>query len=172
MTLIRATRSAALTLAAATLLAGCSHQTKQAFGLEANPPDAFQVGVTPPLSLPPELGTLPAPTPGAAPQQAIGAPANGPSAGEQALLSEAGPTPPPGIRAAVNQNALIQSRSPGFVAHLEGQGASQDQVVDADAEARRLQQNEALGAPVTQGATPQENANGQTGFWHRLLNFF
>ena len=142
----------------------------------------------PELSLPPELGTLPAPTPGAAPtqapdvaqegenalapQQAIGAPANGPSAGEQALLSEAGPTPPPGIRAAVNQNALIQSRSPGVGAHLEGQGASQDQVVDADAEARRLQQNEALGAPVTQGATPQENANGQTGFWHRLLNFF
>ncbi|WP_297371951.1 DUF3035 domain-containing protein [Acidocella sp.] len=188
MTLIRPARSAALTLAAATLLAGCSHQTKQEFGLEANPPDAFDVGTEPPLSLPPELGQLPAPNPGQAPTQqqdaatlgentlvpgqAIGAPTGGPSAGAQALLNEAGPTPPADIREQVNQNALVASRPAGFVGKLEGQSGDGAQVVDASAEAKRLQQNEALGLPVTQGETPQQPAAGKPGFWHKLLNFF
>ncbi|WP_298281067.1 DUF3035 domain-containing protein [Acidocella sp.] len=188
MTLIRPVRTAALTLAAATLLAGCSHQVKQDFGLEANPPDAFQVGEEPPLSLPPELGQLPAPNPGQAPtqeqdaatlgeaalvpQQAVGAPTGGATAGAQELLNEAGPTPPAGIREQVNQNALVASRPAGFVAKLEGQGEGSDQVVDASAEAKRLQQNEALGLPVTQGATPQQAPVQPAGFWHKLLNSF
>ena len=44
------------TILLALALAGCSDNMKKSFGLEANPPDAYQVGTLPPLSLPPELG--------------------------------------------------------------------------------------------------------------------
>ena len=54
--------AAASTLVLALVLAGCSNSTKKEFGLEANPPDAFQVGVQPPLSLPPELVSCRRPT--------------------------------------------------------------------------------------------------------------
>src|SRR5271170_7762014 len=61
----------ALTVAVALSGCGGSSGFKKTFGLTANPPDAFQVGTEPPLSLPPELGQLPPPNPGEPrPQQA------------------------------------------------------------------------------------------------------
>jgi hypothetical protein len=114
---------AALTLAVA--LSGCSSgdSFKKTFGLTANPPDAFAVGTQPPLSLPPELGQLPPPNPGEprpqqedaaqdgldalSPASSITADTGTDSAGQQAFLSEAGPTPSPTIRADVNQTSLI-----------------------------------------------------------------
>jgi hypothetical protein len=179
--------SAACTIVLAIALTGCSDATKKTFGLEANPPDAFTVGTQPPLSLPPELGALPPPNPGAPrPQQMDAAqaganaldPANAitqapstPTPGEQALLDQAGPTPPAGIRAQVNQNALIASKPPGFVSSVMGNGPTPVPTVDAAAEQRRLQENAALGQPATNGATPQDS-NQNPGFFGRIWNAF
>jgi hypothetical protein len=176
--------AAASTLVLALVLAGCNDSTKKEFGLEANPPDAFQVGVQPPLSLPPELGQLPPPNPGQPRPQAVDAAQEGadvlapgsagasaPTPGEQALLEQSGPTPPPGIRAQVNQNALIASKPPGFVSSLMGNGPAPTPVVNAPAEQQRLQENEALGQPVTTGVTPQES-DQNPGLFRRFLNLF
>jgi hypothetical protein len=172
------------TLVLALALVGCGDSTKKEFGLEANPPDAFQVGVQPPLSLPPELGQLPPPNPGQprpqeddAAQDGANALAPGggvaaaPTPGEQALLEQSGPTPPPGIRAQVNQNALIASKPPGFVSSLMGNGPASNPVVDAPQEQQRLQENEALGQPVTTGVTPQQSDQNPSLF-RRFLNIF
>jgi hypothetical protein len=183
MNMFRAAATAS-TLVLALVLAGCSDDTKKEFGLEANPPDAFQVGVQPPLSLPPELGQLPPPNPGQPRPQAVDAaqegeevlapgsvPGAGPTPGEQALLQQSGPTPPSGIRAQVNQNALIASKPPGFVSSLMGNGPAPNPVVDAPAEQQRLQENEALGQPVTTGVTPQQS-DQNPGLFHRFLDLF
>ncbi len=181
-----APRIAALSLAV--ILCGCGGSGfKKTFGLEANPPDAFAVGTQPPLSLPPELGQLPAPNPGEPrPQQSDAAqagldtlspdssitPALGSaSTGEVALLEQAGPTPSPTIRADVNQTALIESKPPGFVSRLMGNGPTVQPTVDAPAESRRLQENAALGQPATNGDTP-EDSNQKPSLWRRFLNIF
>ncbi len=168
-------------------LAGCGDGFKKTFGLEANPPDAFDVGTQAPLSLPPELGQLPPPNPGEPrPQQAdaaqqgadvlspassITAAPGSATSGEQALLDQAGPAPPPTIRAQVNQSALVASRPPGFVANLMGNGPTPPPTVDAAAESRRLQENAALGQPATEGTTPQDS-NESPGIFQRFLNLF
>jgi len=180
-------RSVACVAVFAIALTGCSSTTKKTFGLEANPPDAFAVGTQAPLSLPPELGQLQPPNPGQPrPQQvdaaqagadvisasnAITQPPSAASPGEAALLSQAGPTPPPGIRAEVNQQALIASKPPGFVSNLMGSGPAPVPTVNANAEERRLQENEALGQPVTNGSTPQDS-NESPGFFQRIFNAF
>src|ERR1700757_3623806 len=183
MNTLRAAATAS-TLVLALALAGCSDATKKEFGIEANPPDAFQVGVQPPLSLPPELGQLPPPNPGQPRPQADdaaqdaanilapgGSPATAATPGEQALLQQSGPTPPADIRAQVNQNALIASKPPGFVSNLMGTGPAPTPVVNAPAEQQRLQENEALGQPVTTGATPQQT-DENPGLFHRFLDLF
>jgi hypothetical protein len=183
----RRAATAASTLALALAVAGCSVNTKKTFGLAANPPDAFQVGTQAPLSLPPELGQLPQPAPGEprpqqedagqaganiiSPQNAITAAPSASTPGEQALLEQAGPTPPAGIRAEVNQNALIASKPPGFVSRLMGNTPAPPPMVDAASEQKRLQENAALGLPATKGATPQEN-NESPGLLQRFLNLF
>jgi Protein of unknown function (DUF3035) len=179
--------AAGCTIVLALALTGCSNATQKEFGLVANPPDAFQVGTQAPLSLPPELGQLPVPNPGEPrPQQVDAAQAGAEvldpetaltpaptvaSPGAQALLQQAGPTPPAGIRAQVNQNALVASKSPGFVSSLMGNSPTPPPTVNAPAEERRLQENEALGRPVTQGASPQ-NSNTSPTFLDRLANLF
>jgi hypothetical protein len=168
-------------------LSGCGDDMKKTFGLEANPPDAFDVGTQAPLSLPPELGTLPPPTPGAPrPQQTDAAqdgldalspassitPVNQTnSAGQQALLDQAGPTPPASIRAQVNQSALVASKPQGFVSNLLGTGPTPPPTVNPEAEQKRLQENAALGQPVTQGNTPQQD-DSQQPLLNRLFNAF
>jgi Protein of unknown function (DUF3035) len=179
--------AAGCTIVLALALTGCSDATKKEFGLEANPPDAFQVGTQAPLSLPPELSQLPPPNPGEPrPQQENAAQAGADvldpenvltaapstiSSGGQELLQQAGPTPPANIRAEINQNALIASKPPSFVSSLMGSGPTPPPTVNAPAEERRLQENEALGQPATQGATPQ-NSNANQSFFDRLANFF
>ena len=185
-------RPAACRLAAACLalaVCGCSNGNgfTKTFGLKTNPPDAFAVGTQPPLSLPPELGHLPPPSPGEprpqfesaaqqgldtlSPSSSIVAPPGSAGAGEQALLSEAGPPPPPDIRAQVNQDALIDSRSPGFVSGLMGSTPAGEPTVNAPAESRRLQENAALGQPATDGETPVQT-NKKPGFLGRAFNWF
>jgi hypothetical protein len=178
-----------IALALAAALSGCggSDGFKKTFGLTATPPDAFQVGTEPPLSLPPELGQLPPPNPGQprpqqtdaaqeglnalSPASAITPPPASGSQGEQAFLNQAGPTPPAAIRADVNQTSLIQSKPAGFVGNLMGNGPTPEPTVDASAESRRLQNNAALGQPVTTGNTP-EDSNQKPGFFSRIFNSF
>jgi hypothetical protein len=170
-------------------LAGCSGASKT-FGLSLTPPNAFDVATEAPLSMPPELATLPRPNPGAPrPQQisssqqaeALLAPSSVTSAssaamgpGQSSLLAQAGPTPPSDIRAIVNREAGETSKSPGFVARIMNFGAAPSTtptLVNAAAEQRRLQENAALGAPVTQGATPQ-TTEAKPGLLGRIMNFF
>jgi hypothetical protein len=176
-------------LALAVALGGCSSgdSFKKTFGLTANPPDAFAVGTQPPLSLPPELGQLPPPNPGEprpqqedaaqdgldalSPASAITPDTGTDSAGQQAFLSQAGPTPSPAIRAQVNQTSLIASKPPGFVGQLMGQGPTPEPTVDAAAENRRLQENAALGQAPTTGNTPMDS-NQSPGLFERFLNLF
>jgi hypothetical protein len=182
-------RNGAVVLILGVALGGCSSGGgfKKTFGLEANPPDAFDVGTQAPLSLPPELGQLPPPNPGEPRPQQVDAAQQGldalspassitptsasGSTGEQALLDQAGPTPPDTIRADVNQSALIASKPPGFVSQLMGNGPTPAPTVDAAAESRRLQENAALGQPVTTGQTP-EDTNQSPGIFRRFLNLF
>jgi hypothetical protein len=175
--------AAALILA----LSGCSDDTKKTFGLEANPPDAFDVGTQAPLSLPPELGTLPPPNPGEprpqqtdaaqagldaiSPASAITPVATNISPGQQQLLDQAGPQPPEAIRAQVNQSALVASKPPGFVSNLLGTGPTPPPTVNAAEESKRLQENAALGQPVTAGDTP-EDTNTPPNLFQRLFNLF
>jgi len=158
-------------------VAACSDSTKKTFGLEANPPDAFDVGTQAPLSLPPELGALPPPNPGQPRPQQVDAAQQGldalspassitpvstaDSAGQQALLQQAGPTPPPQIRAQVNQSAVAASKPPGFFSKLLGGGPAKPATVDAAAEQQRIQQDEALGQLPTTGETPQTSSSDQ-----------
>jgi hypothetical protein len=182
-------RSGIVAVTLAMALGGCSSgdSFKKTFGLTANPPDAFQVGTEPPLSLPPELGQLPPPNPGEprpqqedaaqdgldalSPASSITADTGTDSAGQQAFLSQAGPTPSPTIRADVNQTSLIASKPPGFVGQLMGQGPTPEPTVDAAAENRRLQENAALGQPATTGNTPVDS-NQSPGLFERFLNLF
>lgn len=170
-------------------LAGCGQSAEKTFGLQMTPPDAFDVGTEAPLSIPPEMSQLPKPIPGEprpqqvsssqqaeevlSPQSALTNNAAGMGPGQQAILNEAGPPPAPHIRSIVNSEANLESRSPGFVSSLMFWNKSQPapQLVNAPGEQRRLQENSALGAPVTQGNTPQETAPS-TGFFGRLLNIF
>jgi hypothetical protein len=71
----------------------------------------------------------------------------------------------------VNQSALIASKPPGFVSSLLGAGPTPPATVDAAAESKRLQENAALGQPVTAGDTPQQ-ANTQPNLFQRFINLF
>lgn len=175
------------TILLALALAGCSSNMKKTFGLQANPPDAYQVGTLPPLSLPPELGQLQAPNPGQPPTQEVNAAQQGAnviapqgaianaaqpvSTAGQDLLNQAGPAPDSNIRAQVNQNAAVSSRSGGFVSNIMGNGPQPQPTVNASAEQQRLQENAAMGQPATSGATPQQS-NQQPGLLGRFLNLF
>jgi hypothetical protein len=171
------------------IVCGCSNNGgfEKTFGLKADPPDAFAVGTQPPLALPPELGQLPPPNPGEpraqqadatqeglnalSPASSIAPQPGSATSGEQALLTQAGPTPPSTIRATVNEDALIDSKPSGFVSKLMSSGGSQEPTVDAAAESRRLQENAALGEPATAGPTPADS-NQKPGMVKRFLNLF
>lgn len=159
-------------LAATVALSGCSGAGR-VFGLERTPPDEFAVMSRAPLTLPPEYNLRP-PRPGAPrPQEAaaptragttlfgqapgIGLPA-GVSAGEGALLAQAGATDAdPEIRQVVDREATDLLRADrSFVDSLLfwREPEAPGDVIDPQAEARRLQSNAAVGAPVNEGEVP------------------
>ena len=164
-------------------LSGCGGGVRQALGMTKHSPDEFLTVAHAPLTLPPD-STLRPPAPGAPrPQEGTAAeqaqtalyattgglaPAtasapdasNGPaqSSGEVALMQNAGATGiDPGIRAQIDTETAAQvERDQNLVSRLvfwrtqEPYGT----VVDPIAEAKRLQENQALGKPVTEGETP------------------
>ena len=166
-------RTAAVALAACALvLAGCSgEQFGRTLGFIHDAPDEFTVTTRAPLAMPPSY-TLPLPMPGAirpqeqseraqaeqalVPQMALGAPDAAGSPGQQALVQDAGPPAPANIRTEVDQEALRERPSSGFVDKLMfWRTPSQPGiVVDPQKEAQRLRENSALGQSQETGDTP------------------
>ena len=159
-----------LLLAAAPLLGGCSDLSRT-FGFAHNSPDEFSVTTQAPLAMPPSDALVP-PQPGAPRPQAVSAsqgarealvPATtlgGPagatmSPGQQALVQQAGPPAPAGIRSEVDQTAAAREQGDFAQRLLFWQKpAVGGDVVNAPAEAQRLRENAALGKSPVTGPTP------------------
>lgn len=150
---------------------------RENLGLNKQSPDEFRVVSRAPLTVPPDFQLRP-PEPGV-PRPQVGTPAqqaeravfrNSQAAqqtasaqprtlGEQALLEAAGaPQAEPNIRQIVNRETKqINEESDYFVDRLVfwNDITPPGTVVDPVGERRRLQENAALGQPVTTGPTPQ-----------------
>jgi hypothetical protein len=166
---VRAPLAAALLLLP---LAGCGADTSRALGFTRAAPDEFAVVTRPPLSMPPALGQLPQPRPGSAqgtdprtagllalaPGTALDGSAAGPrTAGEQALVAQAGGPAPQGIRQQVDAESMrLATASPTLTDRIlfRGGEAQPGIAVDPQREAQRLRENAALGRPVEEGTTP------------------
>ena len=164
-------------------LSGCGGQIRQALGMTKQSPDEFLTVAHAPLTLPPDYNLRP-PEPGAPrPQEgtaseqaqtALYANSGGTalstgssfggsneaaqSAGEVALLQNAGAAGiDPGIRAQIDTETAAQvERDQTLISRLVFWRTQEQDgiVVDPVAESKRLQENQALGKPVTEGATP------------------
>ena len=164
-----------LTCAAVLALGGCE-ATKKALGREKSAPDEFAVYSRAPLSLPPDF-TLRPPAPGAErPQQvearneaqralasAAGRPAPATtriegSPGTQAFLRQLGAeNADPDIRQVINrETTILAAEDKSFTERLMfwGTPTAYGTVIDPAAEAKRIQDNRAMGRPVTEGETP------------------
>jgi len=167
-------------IAAAVALTGCSGLGEAIGFSRRTPPDEFQVVTNAPLSVPPEFALRP-PAPGAvgpgvttAQAQAreavtgtTGAPTDGTTQGENALLANAGAIGiDPSIRNTVDTESRIETE--------EGSGTGLADlllfwrdtppagvVVDAVGEAQRIRENQAAGRPITAGETPVIERTGQ-----------
>jgi len=154
-------------------LSACS-STKETLGLNKQVPDEFKVVKRAPLDLPPDYSLRP-PRPGAsrpqeqstsnqaaeavfgesAPSEAVA-----PTSGEAALLSRAGSSAAdPNIRRTVDEETgELFDRNKPVAEKLFGFGGDKNSasatVVDAKAEAERLDKNSAEDKPVTSGETP------------------
>jgi hypothetical protein len=163
---------AALSLLLPLLAAGCGHDMERTFGLTRDAPDEFTVTTRAPLSMPPDY-TLKAPQPGAsrpqelsaqqaaeaalAPGAVLGGNAGGPdSAGQQALVAQAGPAAPADVREKIAAESNLDQPHQGLAASLlfwkdkPAPGA----LLDPAAESQRLRENAALGQSPTVGDTP------------------
>jgi hypothetical protein len=159
--------------------AGCSNVQEQ-LGLTTDPPDEFRVVARAPLAIPPDF-TLRPPRPGlqrpqegTATQQARTAvfrvtddepetldeaiPADGRTVGERALLMAAGANQTePNIRNIVDTESQNLDSEDSYlydVLVFWRDDAPPGEVIDAEAEAKRLQENAALGLPANEGETP------------------
>ena len=161
------------------LSAGCS-QVKTELGLDRHTPDEFSVMQRAPLEIPADLNTLPVPQPGmqrpqdvTAKEQAkeviLGTPAkaggpvkevaaSAPSASENALINKVGGgTSDSKIRekiAAEGGNTEKDNRPVVKRIFGIGSGTVGTSVVDAEAEAKRIQDAKKAGKPITEGETP------------------
>jgi hypothetical protein len=172
-------RSFAAILLTASLLAtsGCS-SVKEALGQGKRSPDEFAVYSRKPLSVPPNFDLRPPADTGARPvsdnpvadarSALLGAPAPasgsaptavaGGSAGTMALLDRTGSLrADPRIRSQVNEESTILADADQTMTErlmFWRTPTEYGSVVDPVAEARRIQENQALGKPVTAGPTP------------------
>jgi hypothetical protein len=172
-------KSLTLLVLALILLPGCEGVRKQ-FGMGKSSPDEFRVVSRAPLTMPPDFGLRP-PDPGAVranegtatnqARQAVfkieqgGAEAvneamaaDGRSLGERAVLLAAGvDATSPDIRQVVDaETNRINAESEDFLKRLIWWSTPDETgvVVDAEGEAKRLQENAALGRSVSEGETP------------------
>ena len=165
------------THALAALLPACGDSTARTLGLVRDAPDEFQVTTRAPLSMPPDMTTLPSPTPGtprpqerSARQQAEAllspglalqdprrAPTARPSVGEASLLQRAGPDAPDGIRRRVDEESLrLDQPDRSFTDRLIfwRDPPPPGTPVDPARESQRIRENAALGRDVEIGETP------------------
>ncbi|SOD96110.1 DUF3035 domain-containing protein [Caenispirillum bisanense] len=161
-------------LAVTLALSACGN-TKQVLGLEREGPDEFTVVSRAPLSIPPQFSLRP-PEPGAprpqegtaemqarralTGQQVQQAYLNaGLSPGESVLLSKTGAAQAPDdIRQVVNRESSVLAEEERTLTDrlVFWRGPTPPgTIVDPEAEARRIRENQALGTPVTQGETPK-----------------
>jgi hypothetical protein len=161
-------------------LSGCD-SAREIFGYNKQAPDEFQVYARAPLSLPPDYNLRP-PAPGAPrPQegtprdqaasavfgdyafggtlgQALGEPQDTSSTGEKAFLQSAGATGiDPSIRQTIDvETAALIEQDQSLIDRLVfwREPGVPGTVVDPTKETQRLQENAALGLPVTTGETP------------------
>lgn len=163
-------------------LAGCGPDTARSLGFTRDPPDEFQVTTRAPLSVPPRLGDLPPPTPGAPrPQEsrsaaailAPGATAAAPSPAERALLARAGGGASPEIRRQVDEESLRLDRPQQTVVDrlmFWREPPAPGVAVDPTREAQRIRENAALGRDLTEGDTPVVQPR-ERGLLGRLFNW-
>jgi len=150
-------------------LAACGPDTSRTLGFTRDAPDEFAVTTRAPLSMPPRLGDLPQPTPGAdrpadarRPAAAIvagttPAAATTASGAERALLAQAGQPVEGAIRRQVDAESLRLDRpEPSFVDRLMFWRSAPPPgvAVDATRETQRLRENAALGRETNDGVTP------------------
>lgn len=162
-------------------LAGCGDNgsARQMLGMERDAPDAFAVSTHAPLAVPANLDSqLPAPQPGAPRPQDVTAQsmaqqavlssngtisASAASAGEQALLQQAG-TADSNVRAEVNreadEDADTQSGPLDWLVFWRSK-PQPGVAVDAKAEAERLARARQAGQSATTGATPVIEDSGR-----------
>ncbi|WP_137181073.1 DUF3035 domain-containing protein [Roseomonas sp. AR75] len=164
-------------------LAGCGGDTARTLGFTRDAPDEFQVTTRAPLSVPPRLGELPVPTPGAPRPQdnrdpaailAPGATAAAPSSAERALVAQAGGPVGGDIRRQVDAETLRLDRPPqGTVDRLMNwfnTPPTPGIMVDPTRESQRLRENAALGRETTEGDTPIVQPRSET-FFQRWLGW-
>ena len=181
--------SHALMAAALLSLTACdTGKLSRTFGLSRDAPDEFTVTTQAPLSMPPDYNLRP-PRPGATrpqqqservqaeealiPQTALATPQTaGSSAGQAALLQEAGPPVSGDIRRRVDQDARLEQANEGFLDKLLywRKTDTQNVVVDADKENQRLRQNAALGQSPETGETPRIQQR-KTGWFQSLFSW-
>lgn len=154
------------------LLAGCSgDRLSRTFGLTRDAPDEYTVTTRAPLSMPPDYNLRP-PRPGAArpqeqserqqaeealvPQTALNPPESSSSAGQAALIQEAGPAAPSDIRRKIDQDARLADSDESFIDKVLywRKPDVQHAEVDPQKELQRLRQNAALGEGPNVGDTP------------------
>jgi len=164
-----------LTIIALTALSGCE-SAKKAFGGKKTPPDEFVVYTRPPLSQPPDFGLRP-PTPGIARPKSKSTtntardallgitnslevrqkePAATP--GVQALIESTGANvADPNIRKKINQETTILAdedhRLIDKMIFWVDDKPFEGTVLDPEKEEKRIREAQALGKPITEGAT-------------------
>jgi hypothetical protein len=188
-TLSRLILPASVVLSAGLVLVGCGDTSlTRTFGLVRDTPDEFTVVTRAPLSMPPDFALRP-PQPGAPRPQELsdraqaesalvpdsvlgGSRASGVSPGQAALIRDAGGGAPADIRQKVDQEARLDTNNDGFVDKLLywRKDNSQRAVVDPAAEAKRLQQNSALGQSPETGDTPVIR-DKKTGWFQDLFSW-
>lgn len=164
-------------LAGVLLLPACGESTSRTLGLTRDAPDEFQVTTRAPLSMPPDMTTLPSPRPGAsrpqersaraqaeqvlAPNLSLDDPRRAPGArmtvGETALLQRAGPDVPDDIRRRVDEESLrLDQPDRALTDRLMfwREPPPPGVAVDAQRESQRLRENAALGQDEGVGQTP------------------
>lgn len=162
---------------AVVLLIGACSGLKEDLGIGVKrPPDEFAIYSRAPLSVPPDFALRPPATASSASQAALprevarkamlgsNSPTatppsmSGGSPGLQALLDRTGAARAQSdIRAQVNQETtVLADADQSFVERLMFWSSTPESatVVDAQGESRRIQENQALNRPVTEGQTP------------------
>jgi hypothetical protein len=179
----------AVLLGGTLILGGCSgDKLARTFGLTRDAPDEYTVTTRAPLSMPPDYNLRP-PRPGVprpqeqserqqaqealVPQTALDAPGGGgTSAGQAALVQEAGPAAPRDIRSQVDRDARYAADDESFIDKVLywRKPDTQHVQVDAQKESQRLRANAALGEGPDVGETPIIEQK-KTGWFNSLFSW-